>query len=180
MNSKEWLDFKTSVQHLKDTRIHKVTNSFGVYDAYKWIRKNKWFNIGKALTEHEFYTIIRSINNYLADSLVKGNDIVFPKKMGRLELRKYKATITIEGNKVKTNLPIDWDRTLKLWYEDEEAYKERTLIKMEEKEIFKIYYNKRLADYNNQSFFEFKVNRDLKNRIKQRIKDGRLDAFNLN
>lgn len=177
--NKEWINFKSSIQKLSDTRIHKVNNSLGVYDAYKWIRKNKWLNIGKPLTEHEFYSIIRKVNSYLADELVKGNDIKLPNRMGRLELRKYEARITFDGEKVKTNLPIDWDKTLKLWYEDEESYKNKTLIKMEEKEIFKVYYNKHLADYNNQVFYEFNINRDIKKRLKQRIKEGKIDAFRL-
>lgn len=177
--NKEWINFKSSIQKLNDTRIHKVNNSLGVYDAYKWIRKNKWLNIGKCLTEHEFYGIIRKVNDYLANELVKGNDIKLPHRMGRLELRKYDARITFDGTKVKTNLPIDWDKTLKLWYEDEESYKSKTLIKMEEKEIFKVYYNKHLADYNNQVFYEFNINRDIKRRLKQRIKEGKIDAFKL-
>ena len=177
--NKEWINFKSSIQKLNDTRIHKVNNSLGVYDAYKWIRKNKWLNIGKCLTEHEFYSIIRKVNDYLADELVRGNDVRLPNRMGRLELRKYEARITFDGEKVKTNLPIDWDKTLKLWYEDEESYKSKTLIKMEEKEIFKVYYNKHLADYNNQVFYEFNINRDIKRRLKQRIKEGKIDAFKL-
>lgn len=172
-------EFKSEVQHLDRSRKHKVTNSVGVYSAYKWIRKNKWLTIGRPLTEHEFYSIIRKVNDYLADSLVRGNDIKLPHRMGRLELRKYDARISFDGEKVKTNLPIDWDRTLKLWYEDEEAYKNRTLVKMEEKEIFKVYYNKHLADYNNQVFYEFNVNRELKRRLKQKIKEGKIDAFKL-
>lgn len=169
-------EFKKSIQHT-DSRVHKVTNSIGVYDAYKWIRTNKWLNIGRPLTEHEFYSIIRRVNNYLADSFLRGQDIKFPHKMGQLELRKYDARFNIVNGRIKTNLPIDWDRTLKLWYEDEKAYKERTLVKMEEKEIFRVYYNKQLADYNNQVFYEFNVNRELKKRLKQRIKNGLLDAF---
>ena len=169
-------EFKKSIQHT-DSRVHKVTNSIGVYDAYKWIRTHKWLNIGRPLTEHKFYSIIRGINNYLADSFLMGQDIKFPHRMGQLELRKYDARFNIVNGKIKTNLPIDWDRTLKLWYEDEEAYKERTLVKMEEKEIFRIYYNKQLADYQNMVFYEFKVNRELKKGIKQRIKNGLLDAF---
>ena len=78
-----------------------------------------------------------------------------------------------------TNLPIDWDRTLKLWSEDEKAYKERTLVKVEEKEIFKVFYNRRNANYENKSFYEFEVNRDLKRRLKQRIKSGAIDAFKI-
>lgn len=174
---KKWKEFRTSVCHLNEHRTHKVSGSLGVYDAYKFLRKRKWLNIGRPLTEHEFYSIIRKVNDYLADSFLHGNDIKLPHRMGRIELRKYDARVSFDGEKVKTNLPIDWDRTLKLWYEDEEAYENKTLVKMEEKEIFKVYYNRQLADYNNQSFYEFNVNRELKKRLKQRIKEGKIDAF---
>lgn len=172
-------NFLNSVKKVNDPRTHKVNNSLGVYDAYKWIRKNKWLNIGRCLTEHEFYSIIRKVNDLLAGNFLQGNDINLPHRMGRLELRKYSARISFDGEKVKTNLPVDWNRTLKLWYEDEEAYKNKTLVKVEEKEIFKVYYNKHLADYNNQTFYEFNVNRELKKRLKQRIKEGRLEAFKI-
>lgn len=172
-------EFKKKVQHVTSSRKHKVTNSLGTYDAYKWIRKNNWLNIGRSLTEHEFYSIIRKVNKYLADDFLKGYDIKLPHRMGSIELRKYDANIYIKDGKVKTNLPIDWDKTLKLWYEDEESYKNKTLIKVEEKEIYKIYYNKRLANYNNKVFYEFNINRELKKRVKDSINEGRLDAFKI-
>lgn len=172
-------DFRRSLLKVDSPRTHKVRNSLGIYDAYKYIRKHKWFNIGRPLTEYEFYTIVRQVNNYLADELICGQDIILPHRLGRIELRKYDAKISIDNGKVKTNLPIDWDKTLKLWSEDEEAYKERTLIKMEEKEIFKVFYNKRTANYENKSFYTFEVNRDLKRRLKQKIKSGAIDAFKL-
>ena len=173
-------EFKSEVQHLSSPRKHKVTNSIGVYSAYKWIRKNRWLNIGRCLTEHEFYSIIRKVNGYLADSFLHGNDIKLPHRMGRIELRKYDVRVSFDGEKVKTNLPIDWDRTLKLWYEDEEAYKDKTLVKVEEKEIFKVHYNKSKADYTNKSFYQFNANRELKKALKKNIKEGRIDAFLLN
>lgn len=172
-------DFKRDALKLNEPREHKVTGSLGVYDAYKYLRKNKWFNIGRPLKEHEFYSIIRKVNECLADALLKGYDINLPHRMGRIEVKKYEARITLEGDTVKTNLPIDWDRTLKLWYEDEEAYKNKTLIKMEEKEIFKVCYNRAKADFNNKSFYQFDINRDLKRRLKQQIKNGALDAFSM-
>lgn len=178
-NDKGLADFLNSVKKVKEPRVYKVTNSVGVYSAYKWLRKKGWLNIGRCLTEHEFYSIIRRVNNYLADSLACGEDIKLPHRMGRIELRKYDARISFDGEKIKTNLPVDWDRTLKLWYEDEESYKKKTLVKVEEKEIFRVYYNKHLADYNNQVFYEFNVNRELKKRLKQRIKEGRIDAFKI-
>jgi hypothetical protein len=170
-------EFSRKVLKLNEPRLHKIRNSLGVYDAYKYIRKNKWFSIGQKLTEHQFYSIIRGVNNLLVDSLLQGNDIVLPCRMGMLELRKFLPKYTLKDGKVKITLPIDWHRTLKLWSEDEEAYKERTLVKMEEKEIFQVYYNRAKADYGNKSFYEFKVNRDLKRRLAQRIKLGNMDAY---
>ena len=172
-------DFRKKVLKLDKPRQHKVNNSLGVYDAYKWIRKNKWLDIGRPITEHEFYTIIRQVNNLLAENFLKGRDIVLPHRLGTIELRKYETKMSFNNGKLHTNLPIDWDRTLKLWAEDEEAYKEKMLVKVEEKEIFKVFYNKGKANYNNKSFYEFEVNRDLKKRLKQRIKEGKLDAFKI-
>lgn len=172
-------EFRKKVLKVDGPRVHKVNNSYGVYDSYKYLRKNKWFDIGKPITEHQFYSIIRKMNNLFIDALLKGHDIELPCRMGTIEVRKYDVVFSFDNGKIKTNLPIDWDRTLKLWSEDDEAYKERTLIKMEEKEIFKVYYNRIKADYNNKSFYEFIINRDLKRRLKQVIKCGSFDAFKL-
>lgn len=170
-------EFIDSIKKVKKNRIHKVNNSFGVYDSYKWIRKNKWLNIGKPITEHQFYTIIRSINDYYSEQLSTGNSFKIPYKMGIIELRKYKSYIKEEDGKIKTNLPIDWDRTIRLWYEDQESYKDKTLIKKQEKEIFKFCYNKSSAEYINKSFFNFKINRSIKIKLKENINNGIIDAF---
>ena len=173
-------DFKSAIQGLQNTRTHKITNSLGVYDAYKYIRKNKWFDIGRPLTEHEFYQIIRRVNNYLAEELVNGNDITFPNRMGKLELRKRNSLPVIDKNgSLKVTYAIDWDSTLKLWYDDEEAFNSKTLVKLPERNIFRVKYNKDSANYENKSFMEFQINRDIKTRLKQKIKNNEIDAFNL-
>lgn len=170
-------EFRRRILKVNGPRKHKINNSLGVYHMYKFIRKNKWFDIGGPISEHDFYSIIRTINNYLAELLSRGHDINLPCQMGRLEIRKYDAKITLQGDRVITNLPIDWNKTLKLWSEDEDAYKERTLIKMEEKEIFKVYYNRGKANYTNKSMFEFSVNRDLKKKLSKRIKAKEIDSY---
>lgn len=162
---------------LNGPRVHKVNKSLGVYDAYKWLRKRQWIDIGQRLTEHEFYSIIRRVNDYLAKELSNGKDVKLPHRMGTIELRKINTYVNFKDGRLLCNLPIDWDRTLKLWCEDEEAYKSRTLIKREEKEIFKVHYNKAKADYTNKSFYQFNVNRELKKALKRNIKEGRVDAF---
>ena len=175
----EQSEFRAQILRLNDSRSHKVSGSLGVYDAYKWIRKNKWLNIGSPISEHDFYSIIRGINNCLADELIKGTDINLPHRLGRLEVRKNSANITIKNGKVKTNLPVDWDATLKLWFEDEQSYKDKTLVKQDQKEIFRVIYNRTKAEYTNKSFYQFDLNRDIKKRLKQQIREGKLDAFTL-
>ena len=75
MTLKEFIEEQKKV---KEPRVHKITGSLGVYDAYRWIRKNKWLNIGRPLKTEEFYDIIREVNKYLAEELIKGNDVIFP------------------------------------------------------------------------------------------------------
>ena len=82
-----------------------------------------------------------------------------------------------KDNKIKTYMPIDWDATLKLWYEDAESYKNKTLVKKEEKEYFRIKYDKTRADYNNKSFYKLEPNRELKLRLKEKIRNKEIDAF---
>ena len=172
-------EFKFNVQHLNSLRIHKVKNSYGVYDGFKYYRKNRPKEHKYVLTESQYFSIIRRVNELLGEALINGEDVTLPYRLGRLEIRKYEARITTDGRKVRTNLPIDWDRTLKLWYEDKESYKNKTLIKVEEKEIYKIYYNRNVAEFTNKAFYQFDVNRELKRRLKQNIKEGKLDAFTI-
>ena len=171
------IEYKKRVKRVDGPRIHKITGSLGVYDAYKNYRKHRPKDKKYVLTESQYFAIIRQINNLLADELSIGKEITLPKRMGTIELRKYNTNIRFDeyGN-LKTNLPIDWNGTLELWYNDEESRNNRTLLRQENKEVFKIYYNKYNANYNNKSFYEFRCNKDLKQRLKQNIKYGSIDA----
>ena len=76
--------------------------------------------------------------------------------------------------------PIDWDGTIKLWYEDEESREKKTILKKKEKEVFRIGYNKSHARYKNKEYYEFKVNRALKLSLRDVIREGDFDAFSAN
>ena len=39
-------NFRREVLKVDKPRVHKVKNSLGVYDAYKFIRKRGWIDIG--------------------------------------------------------------------------------------------------------------------------------------
>lgn len=171
-------EFRSNIRRVADARKHKVKGSLGVYDAYKWYRKNKPKEKKYILTESQYFTIIRRINEALREELLKDGDLLFPNKMGRLEIRKYPAIITNDGKKIKTNLPIDWNATLKLWYEDDECLKDKTLVRVNVPEIFRVYYNKGKANFDNKSFYQFSTNRELKRMLRDTIKnDINFDAF---
>ena len=174
-------EFKRKIKKVNSPRHYKITNSYGVYDGYKYYRKNKPKDKKYILTESQYFAIIRQVNQLLVEEFLKGNDIKLPERMGTLELRKFNGYVkTDEEGKLHTNYPINWESTLKLWHEDKESFKNKTLIRNHEKEIFKVFYNKLRADYNNKTFYDFSVNRDIKIRLKQKIKDKRIDAFKLN
>lgn len=172
-------EFRKSLLKIKCKRNHKIKNSIGVRDAHKWIRQNKWLNIGKPVSEKEFYKIIRTINNLIADELIKGNEITLPERMGHLEIRKYDTYVKLVNGKIKTNRGIDWDATLKLWYKDEEAKENKVLIKTEDTEAFTIYYNRNIANYPNKTIYKFKPNRALRLAVRNAGKKGNIDAYKI-
>ncbi|MBO6233324.1 MAG: hypothetical protein J6N78_04615 [Clostridia bacterium] len=164
----------------KKTHKFKITNSWGVYDYFKWFRKNNYCGLTIVINEKVYYNIIRTINNYYASALINGEDIQLPERMGTIKLRKLKREVYRDKNgKVKTNLPVDWDRTLDLWYIDEEARREKKLIRFEPRSGYRLrkIYDKTNATFNNKSFFEFKIIRKVFVNINKRVSEGILNLY---
>lgn len=156
----------------------KVRNSIGVYDIYKMMRKKKWYDIGRSVKEEEYYKIIRGVNKYLADEIALGNEVIFPEKMGKLRLRKFWAGPYLKKNgKVKVNYPIDWKSTKLLWLKDEEARKDKIVVRFENDYIYKVQYNKYFATYENKSFYKFDLNRFIAIALKENIINGKTDTL---
>ena len=172
----DYNDFRKLVIKAKGTHKFKVTNSNGAKEAWRWIKKNKWLNIGCPITELQLGTIVKAINLTLQDQLLSGKDISFPNRMGGLELRKFKTSIKYKSNKIVTNLPVDWKTTLRLWWEDEESHRNKTLIRYENKDEFTIRFMRGSANFENKSFYEFISNRILKKRLKDKVINGEVDA----
>lgn len=129
-----------------------------------------------ALSDTDFRNVINCINNMLVDDLVSGKDVVLPFKLGRLEVRKFPTRVKIVDGKLKNSMPIDWNETLKLWYDNKSAEKKKILVRHETNYIYRIVYNKFNARYTNQNIYKFVPSRGLKIKLKESIKNG-LDAF---
>lgn len=169
-------EFRKEILKVNKPRNHRIKGSYGVYDAYKYIRKNKWYNL-EPFTEHEFYTIIRGINKLLAEYLSNGGSIKLPYNMGKILLIKVTSALKFVDGVLINKLPIDWDKTLRLWCEDKECKDSKILIRRNVSKKFKIIYDKSKARYKNKSLYSFFPNRDLKIKLKDKIQEGSVDAF---
>lgn len=158
-------------------KLGKVRGSFGVYDAYKLIRRNGWYNIGKPLSEHEFYSIVRKVNKLLADNLSNGESLKFPERMGLLELRKYEKTVGFVNGKLRTNRPVNWEKTWELWFNDEEARSKGLVVRYDDEFLFAMRYNKFNANYENKVFYQFALNSSVKKNLHNNIVSGKVDTL---
>ena len=161
----------------KGRKKAKISNSFGVRDVFKSLRKKHWYNIERPLKESEFYHIIRNINNLLAEELAKGNTVKLPSRMGELELRKYSTGASLRDGKLKISYPIDWKKTIELWYDDKEAYDNRILLRYNTDQVYRIKYSVFSARYENKRFYQFALNRKIKVKLKDNINKGKTDTL---
>ena len=174
----EIIEFRTKLQSQRK-RVSKVTGSWGVYDAYKLCRKNQWFNIGRPVTEKEFYAVVRGVNKHIAENIANGKTVKLPERMGMLELTKHKCVAKLVEGKLKINYPIDWSETLKLWYEDEEARRQKTLMRNENPWTYHIKYrvSGECANYENKMFYQFTLNSFIRQALSSNIKRGKIDTI---
>lgn len=170
-------DFKDSVLKRNKSKTSKIRNSWGSYDAYKSIRKHQWYDIGRPLKEGEFYSIVRRVNNLLAENLSNGETVVFPSRLGKLELRKSMRGASIVDNRLHVTYPVNWDETIKLWYEDQQARQDKVLLRNEEKYVFRVKYCKHDAAFENKVFYSFTLNRRIKKALKEKINRGEIDTL---
>lgn len=169
MNYKE---FSVQLRKANTKKSCKVNNSFRIKDIWRWVKKNKWFDLGQSITELQMGTIVKRINQYYQDRLLKGYTVKFPCGMGELYLVKYQIKPYYKDGKLKIPIPIDWKSTIDMWYEDEETYKNKLVTRYNIREIYKVCYSTRKAAYKNKTFMKFVTSRTLKNKIKEMVKQG--------
>ena len=169
--------FRKETLKVKNKRQISITGSYGLLQAYPDYKKLIGKNSNYKISSQQFSQIINAIHGLFVQNLINGEDVKLPQNMGTLEVRKKISNVQIKEGKIKINYPVDWQATLKLWYEDEEARLNKTVVRVESKEVFRVFYNRTTAKYNNKSFYQFNTARSLKLRLKQTIKEGDLDAF---
>lgn len=177
MENLQLKEFTDRVLKRNTPKKFAASHSFGIKAGWRWLKKNKWLSLNQPITELQFGTIIRRVNEYLVEKLLLGGDIIFPYKMGKLSIRKYPVKIEFKNDILKTNLHIDWKRTLNFWHEDEEAFKNKVILRCEDKNLFSIIYLKKYSQLPNKKYYTFVPTRTVKRELSRRANNNELDAF---
>ena len=123
------------------------------------------------LYESVYFAIVRKVNKLLVEELCKTGHITFPHRMGGIRAFKRTPKTYIYNNRAVTTKSIDWDKTLELWYNDPEAYKNRNLIYRDIDSVV-VKYDKNQAIYKNKYYYDFNLCKDAKMKLR--------DSFNTN
>lgn len=165
-------EFRDLIQKKSGPRVHRATGSFGILQAYNLIKEQI------KVDYKTFSYIIKSLNQHYISLLVdKGQDIKIPHGLGKITLAKYNVKPYKDG-KLDPLSRVDWPATLKWWYEDEQARKEKKLLRRNVKNIYSVSWSK--GRFNNRSYFIFRLMRGPKNRLSQNLREHKIDALLVN
>lgn len=133
MTDEGYKKFRVSIQHAKGLKYHRSPFKGRINDYFIWMMHHR----DEFKFKHEFKwkemnivnKIIQDVGKEINEHVSMGNAIDFPLGFGKLIVLKYKKKPVFdeEGN-LKTHYYIDWQKTMKLWYEDPEAHKNKTLV----------------------------------------------------
>lgn len=137
------------------------------------------YNVGKDI----YYKIIKEFNKYVLNQMIYHNeDFLFPNYIGGIGLRKRKPKTKIDSDgKLISHKPIDWDTTLKLWEEDEDAKNKKILIRHMNNHsdgyVFEVKYIRGRALFKGARWYDFIPTRTTKLTIRDEVFKGNIDAI---
>lgn len=145
-------EFNVLVRRANEPRIRTFENTYDTRDYYRYFQKKYGRNI---ISEAEFGKILRAVNESYVEDLNADKFVVLPKSVGRMQVTyKYTGVKEVDGE-IKVLRKKDWNKTVSLWYEDEEARANKTIVYHDSKRIRKPRYYKHRHSFKNQMFFIF-------------------------
>ena len=167
-------EYDRQLRRVHDKREVLKPHAYTMRTIYRWYRKSHKNN----MTEKLFDSVIRRVNEKIAEHMFKGEQFKIPHRMGSMELRKVHHKLVRKNGKLSNR--IDWKATREMWYEDEDARNRKILIRYEDTISYQIYYNKFQCNCDNIKFYEIHTTRNLKRKIRRGMEEGEItDALDL-
>lgn len=150
-----------------------------IYSQYrmKYLSRQVKKRLKSKLDDLLIAKIIGDLNKECTNYLLKYGEITFPANIGKIEIRKVKTKVWLEDGKVRTTKPIDWCKTLKLWYEDAEAAQKKILLRRPDEYKYYIMYNRISSNYKYSQFYIFDVIKETNRRLSILICNNEFDTF---
>lgn len=162
-NKESFDEFRTRLLKKNSKKHFKIKNSWGSKFIYRSVDKNHPI---KQVSECDFLHIIRTVNNYLVNDIINGKAVFIP-NIGTIYIKKRRLKTFVKDNKITTQKKVDWNSTHKLWYTDEQARKEKLLIRFTNDYAYEVKWFQSV--FNNRKFFKFVPMRALKIKIKEQV-----------
>lgn len=161
-------DFRRRIQKANNPRPNKtLPKKTGIKEAFKYEKESGWKILKKGVNDHVYSKIIMTMGEKIAQALVEGHEVVLPCNMGSLAIRM-----------IPTRHKVDWNATMKFWYENKDMMKRKFLVKTKRlyEPLFDYKPNKR-GYFKNSSMMRFRPNRVLAKQIRDEIEAGRAYEF---
>jgi len=176
----EFSEFIKKVKKVDQPRNHKVKNSIGTKSAYEYYRRNKPKEKEFVLSYNDYSSIVNEMNTLWVDKLLSKGELLLPEGLGHIKISKLETRVTIDSNgRLRTTRPVDMASTLKLWYEDKDAYENKVKLRFDDEYRFKITHSTRKSKFKNCTYFKFQPNRNLKQKMRRLIESGNFDTFEI-
>lgn len=169
---------KIKAQRVVGAGPNKISNCYGIYNYFNYYKHTRPKEHKFCLDHRQYSEIVHAMHKLMRDELFNFGEVKLPYNLGSLILfRESVDGPYFENGKLKIPHWIDWDKTLDLWYEDEEAHANRTKVYFELSKRYKVIFRSIYGKYKNQLFYKFNLTREFRQTIAKRAKENTLDNF---
>lgn len=157
----DYKEFVKSVKKVNQKRVVLFKRSMRAKDAFINYRQVKLEQKWPPISQNGYHDIIKAVNLKLVQKFKTDHRLVLPEGLGVLEFGKYTPSVRINKRtgKLIIGRRINWNKTLELWYNDEDAKARKSKIYHENKECHKVKYNVDSRNYTNGIYMIFKIDR---------------------
>lgn len=148
-------EFGDNIRKIRGHRTPSCTGAYSVQDIYWKLKTQKLIGDTDLKT---FRKIVRTMGKNIAQLVMDGYVVSLPVQMGSIMISERKRKTKFVNGQVFTDQRIDWNKTVKLWEDDEEARKDKIVVRYTEDKKYTFVHNIGDAKFKNKYFFRLRFN----------------------
>jgi hypothetical protein len=169
----------------KSEEIYK--SNFNTNDFYKFYKNEYLKSLSKKRTPVDRSTYSKILLMYysrcIEEVVLKNKTLRFTARLGSLKIFKREPEFFKTGDFENIDLPIDYNATLKLWSEDKEAEKNKTIVRHlnENSDGYVYFYKwfKKFCKVKNNKWYKFRATRTNKLFLSHQAKKNNVECFTM-